>query len=55
VLIDCVAHHCDKNVSLIDVRREIDFCHKAKLRVLGIVENMSGYVCPHCAVCPRPP
>jgi hypothetical protein len=30
------------------VRKEIDFCHKAGIRVLGIVENMSGFVCPKC-------
>ncbi|KAH9597658.1 Flagellum site-determining protein YlxH/ Fe-S cluster assembling factor NBP35 [Trypanosoma melophagium] len=31
-----------------DVRREVNFCHKAKVEVLGIVENMSGFVCPNC-------
>lgn len=31
-----------------DVRREVSFCHKAKLPVLGLVENMSGFVCPSC-------
>jgi len=30
------------------VRKELDFCRKTKLRVLGLVENMSGYVCPCC-------
>ena len=40
-----------QNVSLIDVRKEADFCRKAGLPILGVVENMSGYVCPHCAVC----
>ncbi|RKO95212.1 hypothetical protein CAUPRSCDRAFT_4345, partial [Caulochytrium protostelioides] len=38
-------------VSLLDVRKELDFCKKVDLPVLGIVENMSGYVCPHCADC----
>lgn len=33
-----------------DVRRELTFCKKTGLRVLGIVENMSGFVCPHCSV-----
>lgn len=37
-----------QEVSLLDVRKEIDFCNKAGIRVLGIVENMSGYVCPGC-------
>lgn len=33
-----------------DVRRELTFCRKTGLRVIGIVENMSGFVCPHCTV-----
>ncbi len=37
-----------QEVSLLDVRKEIDFCRKADIRVLGIVENMSGFVCPKC-------
>lgn len=37
-----------QEVSLLDVRKEIDFCNKAGIKVLGIVENMSGYVCPGC-------
>ncbi|KAJ7305784.1 hypothetical protein JRQ81_010150 [Phrynocephalus forsythii] len=37
-------------VSVGDVRRELTFCKKTGLRVLGIVENMSGFVCPHCRV-----
>jgi Mrp family chromosome partitioning ATPase/predicted Fe-Mo cluster-binding NifX family protein len=31
-----------------DVRRSVDFCRKLELPVLGIVENMSGFCCPHC-------
>ncbi|XP_029801962.1 cytosolic Fe-S cluster assembly factor NUBP2 isoform X2 [Suricata suricatta] len=38
-------------VSVGDVRRELTFCRKAGLQVLGVVENMSGFVCPHCAEC----
>lgn len=37
-----------QEVSLLDVRKEIDFCRKAGIRILGIVENMSGFVCPKC-------
>ncbi|EON98925.1 putative protein nbp35 protein [Phaeoacremonium minimum UCRPA7] len=37
-----------QEVSLLDVRKEIDFCRKAGIRVLGLVENMSGFVCPKC-------
>jgi len=37
-----------QEVALQDVRREIDFCKKVGIRVLGLVENMSGFVCPGC-------
>lgn len=37
-----------QEVSLMDVRKEINFCHKVKLPVIGVVENMSGFVCPSC-------
>ncbi|KAK9465456.1 P-loop containing nucleoside triphosphate hydrolase protein [Lipomyces arxii] len=37
-----------QEVALLDVRKEIDFCRKAGVKVLGIVENMSGFVCPNC-------
>ncbi|KAI8622343.1 P-loop containing nucleoside triphosphate hydrolase protein [Chytriomyces sp. MP71] len=40
-----------QEVSIADVRKELSFCRKVGIRVLGIVENMSGYVCPHCAEC----
>jgi Mrp family chromosome partitioning ATPase len=39
-----------QGVSLIDVRREINFCRKVGIRVLGLIENMSGFICPHCQV-----
>lgn len=32
------------------MRKEINFCHKVKLPVVGVVENMSGFVCPRCKV-----
>lgn len=37
-----------QEVSLMDVRKEINFCRKVKLPVIGVVENMSGYCCPKC-------
>lgn len=37
-----------QDLSLADVRKSITFCHAMKLPVLGVVENMSGFVCPHC-------
>ncbi|XP_075558306.1 NUBP iron-sulfur cluster assembly factor 2 isoform X2 [Dermacentor variabilis] len=38
-------------LSVADVRREVTFCQKTGLPMLGIVENMSGFVCPNCAEC----
>jgi Mrp family chromosome partitioning ATPase len=38
-----------QEVSLLDVRKEIDFCRKAGIRILGLVENMSAFVCPNCS------
>lgn len=38
-------------LSINDVRREITFCHKTSFEILGLIENMSGYVCPHCSEC----
>ncbi|XP_032831990.2 cytosolic Fe-S cluster assembly factor NUBP2 isoform X2 [Petromyzon marinus] len=40
-----------QEVSVGDVRRELTFCRKTGLKVLGIIENMSGFVCPHCSEC----
>ncbi len=37
-----------QEVALIDVKKSIRFCQKVKMRILGIVENMSGFICPHC-------
>lgn len=37
-----------QEVSLLDVRKEIDFCRKAGIKILGLVENMAGFVCPKC-------
>ena len=39
-----------QEVSLMDVRKEINFCRKVNLPVIGVVENMSGFVCPKCKV-----
>lgn len=37
-----------QEVSLADVRKSISFCKTVKMEVFGIIENMSGFVCPHC-------
>jgi ATP-binding protein involved in chromosome partitioning len=30
------------------VRKSLNFCEKIHMKVVGLVENMSGYACPHC-------
>lgn len=37
-----------QNVALADVRKSINFCKTVKVDIVGLVENMSGFVCPHC-------
>jgi len=35
-------------ISTSDVRKELNFCVKTQVPVLGVIENMSGYMCPCC-------
>jgi len=37
-----------QEVALSDVRKCITFCRNLKLPVLGVLENMSGFICPKC-------
>jgi len=37
-----------QELSLGDVRKSINFCKTLKMEVFGLIENMSGFVCPHC-------
>jgi ATP-binding protein involved in chromosome partitioning len=37
-----------QEISLADVRKSISFCKQVDLEMLGLVENMSGLICPHC-------
>lgn len=36
-----------------DVRREIGFCKASGVEILGLIENMSGFTCPHCSECTK--
>jgi MinD superfamily P-loop ATPase len=38
-------------VATADVRKELNFCAKTGIHVIGVVENMSGFVCPNCSEC----
>lgn len=37
-----------QDVALIDVRKSVNFCKKLNMPILGVIENMSGFTCPHC-------
>ena len=38
-----------QEVSVIDAERAIDMAKKLKIPFIGVVENMAGFVCPHCS------
>jgi ATP-binding protein involved in chromosome partitioning len=44
----CVIVTTPQEISLADVRKTINFLQYAQANVLGVVENMSGLICPHC-------
>lgn len=35
-------------VALLDSRKAVNFIKELKVCVLGVIENMSGFICPHC-------
>ncbi|XP_058065296.1 cytosolic Fe-S cluster assembly factor NUBP1 homolog [Anopheles bellator] len=37
-----------QEVALLDVRKEISFCKKLTIPIVGVIENMAGFVCPKC-------
>jgi ATP-binding protein involved in chromosome partitioning len=37
-----------QEVSLADVRKSINFCKTVNMEIFGLIENMSGFSCPHC-------
>jgi ATP-binding protein involved in chromosome partitioning len=39
-----------QDLALIDARKAIAMFEKTKIPILGIVENMSTYICPHCGI-----
>ncbi len=38
-----------QDVAVSDVMKELTFCEKVKIPVLGVVTNMSGFTCPCCS------
>lgn len=43
-----------QDLALIDARRAIDLFTQAKVPVIGLIENMAGYVCPSCGAVSDP-
>jgi len=43
-----------QDLSLIDARRAVDLFNKTSVPVLGIIENMATYICPHCGEASHP-
>jgi ATP-binding protein involved in chromosome partitioning len=39
-----------QKVAIRDVRKSINFCKSLEMPIFGIIENMSGFVCPSCGV-----
>ena len=39
-----------QEVSLLDVRKEINFLRKVNIPIVGVIENMSTFICPKCKV-----
>jgi len=37
-----------QDLALIDATRAIDMFRKMDVKVIGLIENMAGYACPHC-------
>lgn len=37
-----------QDVSVLDSRKAVNFARKLNLQIVGIIENMSGLICPHC-------
>jgi Mrp family chromosome partitioning ATPase len=40
-----------QKVATADVRKSLNFCAKTGLDIIGLIENMSGFICPHCSHC----
>jgi len=37
-----------QNIATLDARKSISFARQLKLNYIGVIENMSGFMCPHC-------
>lgn len=37
-----------QKLSIVDVKKSVNFCKKLETPIIGIIENMSGFICPKC-------
>jgi len=37
-----------QDIAITDVRKSVSFCRKLSIPILGVIENMSGFICPKC-------
>lgn len=37
-----------QNLAVVDAKKSVNFCKSMKLPILGVIENMAGFTCPHC-------
>lgn len=37
-----------QNIATLDARKSISFARQLKINYIGVIENMSGFMCPHC-------
>jgi len=46
--VDAVVVTTPQQLAISDVQRSIQFCKTLDINILGIIENMSGFICPYC-------
>lgn len=39
-----------QNIALLDAKKGLQMFNKVNVRILGIIENMAAFICPHCGV-----
>lgn len=47
-LAGCIIVTTPHDVSVLDSARTVSFARQLDMKILGVIENMSGFVCPHC-------
>jgi Mrp family chromosome partitioning ATPase len=47
-VVSCVIVTTPQAVALSDAQKSVSFARAVQLKILGLIENMSGYVCPCC-------